>query len=1017
MSSSTISKNAQLYSTYDDRTVPDSQVYPLLYNADLWVDASDTSTFTLTGTGDKQTLSGNWLDKSKNANNLVPTAVGIYYDVGNKGFVLNGQYFMPSSSLPTVNSRCIFLVVGFWGSVNSGSQYILGFNPSNGAGQHFFRIETAGLLSLNNSTNVLVGASPILEGKRYLLGFNNNNGFLNHFINGKLDGSATGTTFSSTNPSAFFGSATANTTLRGVVHECIYFSSALSTNQRQLIEYYLMTKWKLPANTIANPTSVSGCRLWLDASDATTITAFGGTIVTGWADKSGFSNHATGMSSYQPGYSAGTPAITFNTTQGMTTPYVPAAAGETMFVVLKTTTISSVASQYFIDSSNVSSGRNFRITGTGNTRIYVSGGGSNALLGLIGITAQTFTTHFLYCATFSSAGINQFISKVRDTLSTGSFVPTAGTYTQIGSRNTPPATGLNGSISEIVAYNLVLSASDRELVSNYLMNKWDIPCISGRLVNTYNGFQRIAPRMRYFSPNDIDDCVVWIDAADKATVTTSGSNVTGLTNKADTMAITTYGTPTWSATGLNNLPAIDLTNGRFIGPFSTVPGSTMVRYRNTCFIVGSMTTLPADGSALLAFAQAATGSAVFYRVLDYATSTFRTVSFFAAVTASSQTSVTNTPFIWTSSYRSDGNSFPLATSINGGGLVNTNVATQPTTTPTHFMIGTDGFTGGTTVNTWPGKVCEIIIFSRLIGLAESQQIEGYLANKWGLRSNLPALHTLKDIDPLSSPFNPRSIPTCTFWYDIADVSTLTYASGSTVNVTAVKDKSGYGFNLLRDVYTAGRELTTANKLNGLSTLTFPGDPAGNNATLTYLRSTTVLPFNSASNYVFFVMRFNPYVLEGTSTARSWAFIYPFNIGVVNGAQGGMARNGTNWTLQYGISNVGTGALGTTVISTSSSGPSVGLPFVGMFGKTAAAQYVFSYNGLYETKAGTSATVAGGQPLNIGIFYQAQELCEIIYYTGKVLSVQEIAKIDGYLAWKWGLQGNLPATHIYKKAPP
>jgi hypothetical protein len=249
------------------------------------------------------------------------------------------------------------------------------------------------------------------------------------------------------------------------------------------------------------------------------------------------------------------------------------------------------------------------------------------------------------------------------------------------------------------------------------------------------------------------------------------------------------------------------------------------------------------------------------------------------------------------------------------------------------------------------------------------------------------------------------------------LSTITYASGSSVNVTALKDKSGTGFDLLRDVYTAGREITTANKLNGLTTLTFPGDPAGNNATLSYFRSTTSLPLVSASNYVFFVMRFNPWVLEGTTTARAWGAMYPFNIGVVNGAQGGLGRTGSNWTLQYGISNVGTGANGTTVISNSSSGPSVGLPLMGMFGKTGAAQYVFSYNGNYETKAGTSATVAGGQPLNVGIFFQAQELCEMVYYTGRLLTVGEIQRIEGYLAWKWGLQGNLPTTHSYKKFAP
>jgi len=31
-----------------------------------------------------------------------------------------------------------------------------------------------------------------------------------------------------------------------------------------------------------------------------------------------------------------------------------------------------------------------------------------------------------------------------------------------------------------------------------------------------------------------------------------------------------------------------------------------------------------------------------------------------------------------------------------------------------------------------------------------------------------------------------------------------------------------------------------------------------------------------------------------------------------------------------------------------------------------------------------------------------------------LSTQAIQQVEGYLAWKWGLQGSLPTTHAYKK---
>ena len=40
------------------------------------------------------------------------------------------------------------------------------------------------------------------------------------------------------------------------------------------------------------PTDISGLRLWLDASDASTFTYSSGVIVSRWADKSGNANHA-----------------------------------------------------------------------------------------------------------------------------------------------------------------------------------------------------------------------------------------------------------------------------------------------------------------------------------------------------------------------------------------------------------------------------------------------------------------------------------------------------------------------------------------------------------------------------------------------------------------------------------------------------------------------------------------------------------------------------------------------------
>ncbi len=55
--------------------------------------------------------------------------------------------------------------------------------------------------------------------------------------------------------------------------------------------------------------------------------------------------------------------------------------------------------------------------------------------------------------------------------------------------------------------------------------------------------------------------------------------------------------------------------------------------------------------------------------------------------------------------------------------------------------------------------------------------------------------------------------------------------------------------------------------------------------------------------------------------------------------------------------------------------------------------------------------AGGQEFLSG------NICEIIAISNNTLGTSDRQKIEGYLAWKWGLQGTLPADHPFKTAKP
>lgn len=62
-----------------------------------------------------------------------------------------------------------------------------------------------------------------------------------------------------------------------------------------------------------------------------------------------------------------------------------------------------------------------------------------------------------------------------------------------------------------------------------------------------------------------------------------------------------------------------------------------------------------------------------------------------------------------------------------------------------------------------------------------------------------------------------------------------------------------------------------------------------------------------------------------------------------------------------------------------------------------------------TRTGTSFAKRGGNYMN-GYYY------EIIFYSS-VITTTDRQRIEGYLAWKWGLQANLPVGHPYKSSAP
>jgi hypothetical protein len=236
------------------------------------------------------------------------------------------------------------------------------------------------------------------------------------------------------------------------------------------------------------------------------------------------------------------------------------------------------------------------------------------------------------------------------------------------------------------------------------------------------------------------------------------------------------------------------------------------------------------------------------------------------------------------------------------------------------------------------------------------------------------------LTPAAQPsFLPTQISGLQFWYDANDQTTMTF-SGSTV--TQWRDKSGNSRNLNQNtgatfatnslVFTGGQSYNAANSANLLRNTFFSIFVVERVNTGGFLFGDTVagrtggslhVGYRSLTNatFAFWSSDLELTTISGSGVTRLWSFILP-----------GSGNRFVN------LNGSQLGIFGNNVQLTSFDTLQVGAVFAGSL-----------YNG---------------------------SIFEIVGYTGSLTTLQN-QQVEGYLAWKWGLQGNLPSNHPYKNAPP
>jgi hypothetical protein len=772
-----------------------------------------------------------------------------------------------------------------------------------------------------------------------------------------------------------------------------------------------------------DPRTIPGCAVWLDAADSTTmfqdtsatnpITTDGQTIGC-WKDKSGNGYLFTqGTSTNRPTYKQ---AIlngqsitrwngTTNALQSSTTLpfYTSASSGGSFFFVFMITNNST--QRFLMTYQNQNSGT-FCVSeseigcATGNVdagNFGVHQGCSKANVALNQITANTYVMMNLNLLSSGTAPANTTIVKNGTSASviaqnggfySGTTYPSGNNarFLNIGYRNLvgfQPDSWFPGDIAEIVWYRTSLSTSQLQQVEGYLAWKW------GLQTNLPMGhpFRPNPTTMRIFQPTDISGCSLWLDAADLSTIVRSGNNVTQINDKSPL-----------------NL-AVTVSNGATANPVTIQNGGLYINNNSSSTYNASTYSMLVVQSNILT-----TTSFSMFVVLNNPTNvTSAIISDPRALASSGETRTqlnhgfifevaTNGTSRMTSPTTASGTGNRILTGVsspsrsdfyNNGTLAGSNTTSiTPYSTDVGGLPTIGGYRNtesGSSDNSWfTGTIYEVIIYTSNVTDSQRQQIEGYLASKWGISGSLPTTqpYYLQRALPSTPLFTPTMISNCSLWLDAADSSTIT-TSGSTL--TGWTDKSGTGKTI--NINSAPTYSVTG--FNNRPGLTFA---SGNRLSTT----TTALGTSFTLIAVYIV----------TVNANS----VPLAVGLTNsGNETGIGFNSS--TAAYLMYDFGVADSGNTTVTTNN----VNLLHVGVKNGSILASYV---NGTNPASTPASTYNNTNTTINIGGggFPFVGNLAEVIIYNRAITTIER-QQVEGYLAWKWGLQVNVPSSHPYYKFRP
>ena len=558
--------------------------------------------------------------------------------------------------------------------------------------------------------------------------------------------------------------------LQAYVAEILLYSNILPPRSRQSVEAYLTWKWGLGTPASFVPTSIPGCRVWLDAADISSGTTFSdGANIAVWKDKSGNGNDASASS--VPVYDVSYQGVAFRNGAYMRLPTgclaTPGSNPMTWAIVASVAAFPATSAGLFglTDPSSL-----VMLLGN-NGRVDICGSAMNGPVAGrgVGTRGQRFSAMAIFSNTASYYHLER--NGTTAVLGNRSRPKNAGSNVVLGAAGALGGTPFTGFIHEVVAYSNALTFVQRQELTMYLSRKWQIEGPTFLSLPYSHPNASVPPLARPFGPADLSGLALWLDPGKREYVQLN--SVSRVSNWIDRgrfgcnvcNALTTgnYG-PGYSNT-INGIPVLsfDGTSPTAGNSLSNTTFSTPAL--SNCFLFA--VTVPTTTTAVLY------GNTNLFRMniprlgfpyYDGSTNIQRGIATYTGTTLTTSAE-----------------SVAIAGQADVFGAIYHPVdfsAQVVTRTGAPYPIS--GFPGATSLRQfwigsisgnrefYAGDVGEYLIGQSSLSSSERQQLEGYLAWKWGLHGRLPASHSCANLPPTTTQFNPGQLADLVSWYDFSD---------------------------------------------------------------------------------------------------------------------------------------------------------------------------------------------------------------------------------------------------------